>query len=59
MRGFGVVSSQMLLGSTILCKDTLTWFGATKKKRSGALKGPFKGLLDAPNGLKWAKMTKI
>ena len=41
--GFDVVSSQMLLGRKISCKDTVTYCRETKEKVRGPLSEPYEG----------------
>ena len=57
--GFDVVSSQMLLGRKISCKDTVPYCRKTKEKVRGPLSEPFEGPLKAHRAYNGQKMTKI
>ena len=48
--GFAVVSSQMLLGRKILCRDTVMWCRGIRKGQ-GPLSDPFEGPQRAPKSL--------
>ena len=48
--GFAVVSSQMLLGRKILCRDTVMWCRGIRKGQ-GPLSDPFEGPQKAPKSL--------